>query len=119
MTSRVWGYVERGDATVAAYFVEWTPGHEEKHANFDLIVGKWGEDADASERQAIALEYLQFENGLAFRVADAASRKAGASSLVSKALDRDSVIGTPIAELVYAICDLIYLEDHRIAELRS
>jgi hypothetical protein len=84
MTSRVWGYVERGDATVAAYFVEWTPAHEEKHANFDLIVGKWGEDADASERQAIALEYRQFENGLAFRVADAASRKAGAAHWYQK-----------------------------------
>ena len=42
MTRRVWGYVSQGDATVAAYFVEWTPGHKDRAANFDLIIGAWG-----------------------------------------------------------------------------
>jgi hypothetical protein len=59
MTRRGWGYVNQGAATIAAYFVEWTPGHEEKAANFDLIVGKWGEDADSTSRKAVALDFLQ------------------------------------------------------------
>ena len=42
MTRRVWGYVSQGDVTVAAYFVEWTPGHQDRAANFDLIIGAWG-----------------------------------------------------------------------------
>jgi len=37
MTQRVWGYVNQDDATIAAYFVEWTPGHVQNPANFDLI----------------------------------------------------------------------------------
>src|SRR5437870_12193798 len=53
MTRRVWGYVTQDDATIAAYFVEWTPGHEEKAANFDLIIGKWGEDAGRVSRKEI------------------------------------------------------------------
>jgi hypothetical protein len=40
MTQRVWGYVYDNDAALAAYFVEWTPGHVEQSANFDLIVGR-------------------------------------------------------------------------------
>ena len=59
MTRRVRGYVNQGAATIAAYFVEWTPGHEAKAANFDLIVGKWGEVADSTSRKAVALDFRQ------------------------------------------------------------
>jgi hypothetical protein len=41
MTHRVWGYVNEVDRTVAAYFVEWTPGPVENAANFDFILGSW------------------------------------------------------------------------------
>jgi hypothetical protein len=119
MTSRVWGYVHEGDSALAAYYVEWTPGHDGKQANFDLIVGRWGDNTDASDRQAIAVEFRKLDTGPAFRVIDAKDRNASNSTLVSKALDRSSVIGTPVATQVFAICDLIYLEDPRISELRD
>jgi len=119
MTTRVWGYVNRGEIGVAAYFVEWTPGHDEQQANFDLIIGRWGDNTEASDRQAVALEYRVQETGPSFRVIDAGARKVGSSSLVSAALDRNSVIGTPLAAEVFAICDVIYLEDLRIAELKG
>jgi hypothetical protein len=119
MTSRVWGYVNRLDEGVAAYYVEWTPGHDGKQANFDLIVGKWGDQTDASDRQAVALEFRELETGPAFMVIDAKTRPFSTNSLVSEALDRNSVIGTPLAELIFAICDLIYLEDSRVSELRG
>ncbi len=51
MTQRVWGYVNQGDATVAAYFVEWNPWHVETPANFDLILGKLGVEADAKDKK--------------------------------------------------------------------
>jgi hypothetical protein len=119
MTSRVWGYVYIGDAALAAYFIEWTPGHQGQQANFDLIVGSWGENTHAPDRQAIAVEFRKLDTGPAFRVIDAKDREVSKSTLISKALGRDSVIGTPIATQVFAICDLIYLEDPRISELRN
>jgi len=119
MTSRVWGYVHQMNEALATYYVEWTPGHQGEQANFDLIVGIWGEDTNASNRQAIAIEFRKLDTGPAFRVIDAKYRKVSKSTLVAKALDRDSVIGTPLAAQVFAICDLIYLEDPRISELRS
>jgi hypothetical protein len=119
MTSRVWGCVETSEMAIATYFVEWTPGHEGRQANFDLIVGKWGEDTNASDRQAVAVEFRKLETGPAFRVIDISERNVGKSSLVSTGMNRDSVIGTPLADHVFAICDLVYLEDSRISELRD
>jgi hypothetical protein len=52
-------------------------------------------------------------------VQDANERKIGSSSLVSEALDRNNVIGQPIAEKIFAICDAICIGDPRIAELKS
>jgi hypothetical protein len=107
------------NTAIAVYYVEWTPLHPEKDATFDLIVGKWGEGACAADRQAISLAYRVLETGPAFMVQNAATRPIGSSSLVSEALDRDAVIGTPLAETVFAVCDLVYLADPRIAELRN
>jgi hypothetical protein len=93
MTRRVWGYVNQGEATIATYFVEWTPGHVEKSANFDLILGKWGPDADPKDRKAVAVVFRQLETGPAFMVLNAAGRPIAVSPLVCEALNRQRVIG--------------------------
>jgi hypothetical protein len=118
-TRRVWGYVYRADAATAAYFVEWTPAHPQKDAVFDLILGKWGEAAGPDDRCAASVAFRVLDTGPSFMVQDASVRRIGSSPLVSRALDRNSVVGTPIAPAVFEICDLIYLADPRIAELRD
>ncbi len=119
MTRRVWGYVNDGDVAIAAYFVEWTPGHAQVSANFDLIIGKWGEQASATERKAVALDFRQLETGPAFRVINAGDRPVGTNSLVGEALSREQIIGEPIAQTIFGICDTVFLQDQRIAELRE
>src|SRR5258708_21730658 len=118
-TSRVWGYVYQSEAAMAAYFVEWTPHHPEKDATFDLIVGKWGEDAQSADRQAVSVALRVLENGPSFMVHDAGARPTGSSFLISVALRREEVIGTPLAKTIFDICDLVYLADQRIAELKN
>jgi hypothetical protein len=118
-TCRVWGYVYQSDAALAAYYVEWTPLHPEKDATFDLIVGRWGEDAHAADRQGVSVAFRVLETGPSFMVQNAATRPIGSSSLISAALDRNAVIGTPLADVVFAVCDLVYLADPRIEELRN
>jgi hypothetical protein len=118
-TKRVWGFVFRNNGAVAAYFVEWTPAHQERDATFDLIIGNWGERAHKGERKAVSLAFRVLESGPSFMVQDAAGRKIGSSKLVSQALSRNEVIGHPIAEDVFEICDIVYLADPRIAELRG
>jgi hypothetical protein len=117
MTQRVWGYVHDGAAALAAYFVEWTPGHVDQPANFDLIVGRWGEDTSASDRVAIALEYRCLDTGPAFMVVNADTRPIARNAIVGKALDRQEVIGTELAQTAFAICDEIFLNDSRITTL--
>jgi hypothetical protein len=119
MTQRVWGYVSQGEATVAAYFVEWTPGHIEQEANFDLILGKWGPESTSDDRKGVALAFRRLQNGPTFMVINATDRSIATSSLISEALAREQVIGKPIANLVFALCDSIFLQDHRISTLRD
>ena len=119
MTRRVWGYVNDKDSTIAAYFVEWTPGHEEHAANFDLIVGKWGEDAGPADRKAVALAFRRLEAGPQFMVINAMDRPVGKNSLVGEALCREQVIGHPVAQTVFALCDTIFLDDPRVLSLRE
>ncbi len=52
-------------------------------------------------------------------VIDAADRAIARNSLVGEALSREQVVGKPIAGTVFAICDTIFLNDDRIAELTS
>jgi hypothetical protein len=116
-TERVWEYIYESDAAAAAYFVEWTPGHADRAANFDLIVGKWGDDTTQLDRVAISLAFRQLQSGPSFMVVNAADRLIASSSLISEALSRDQVLRNPISERVFAMCDAIYLKDHRIVSL--
>lgn len=118
MTSRVWGYAYRGDAALAAYFVEWTPGHPNREASFDLILGRWGGEAEATDRKAVSLAFRHLGTGPAFMIQDAQARPVGTSSLVSMALRREQVLGTALAKDAFAVCDLVYLAHPRLEELR-
>ncbi|MBV9885715.1 MAG: hypothetical protein JO119_04125 [Acidobacteria bacterium] len=121
MTQRVWGFLYEGDAAVAAYFVEWTPGHAADDATFDFIVGPWGDDdgSKKSQRKAVSLHLRRLETGPSFMVVDATQRPLAENSLVGKALRREQVIGHPIAQKVFAMCDAIWLQDPRISDLRT
>jgi hypothetical protein len=119
MTKRVWGFVYEHEAALAAYFVEWTPGHPSSRSNFDLIVGTWGDDTDNSDRSAVSLEFRKLETGPAFMVIDAATRPVANSPLIAAALSREEVIGTEIAALAFRVCDAIYLEEPRLVWLRE
>lgn len=118
-TKRVWGYIYRAETPTACYFVEWTPAHTPKDAAFDLILGKWGESSGPHDRKAISLAFRVLDTGPSFMVQEASGRRIGSSSLAAGALDRDDVIGKPVASTVFEICDLIYLADPRIVELRG
>jgi len=114
----VWGLVRTPSAALATYFVHWTLGRVHDHgANFDLIIGKWGEQASAAERVLVALEYRLLDSGPSFRVIDAGNRPAASSDLVGRALLRAEVIGHPVAEQAFAITDAVLAQDKRVAEL--
>src|SRR6185503_16066828 len=72
----VWGMVHDGGATLAAYWMHWTVGHlSEPGASLDLVLGRWGDDATADDRFAVALMHRQQADGTpSLMVIDAAGR---------------------------------------------
>jgi hypothetical protein len=114
---RVWGFVHRGETTVCAYFVFWTPGRIDHGAAVDLVIGSWGDGADPEHRFAVALDWRVTGTGPAFMVVDAAGRSAADPSVAGRALDRDEVIGTDLAAETFAVVDAIWVGDGRAAEL--
>ena len=119
MTHRVWGYIYSDDGTMAAYFVEWTPHTPAIEANFDLIIGRWGENTSAQDRVSVALEFRKLVTGPAFRVIDAGNRSYAKNDLVGRALDREAILQSANRDEVFACCDVIYGEDPRLAVLRD
>jgi hypothetical protein len=112
------GFVYRGEAAAAAYFVQWTLGGVESHgAHFDLIVGKWGEGATSADRCAVAVEFRRTADGPSFMVVDAADRPVGRSDLVGQAMGRQQVVGTPLAKAAFEIVDAVWIQDDRIGEI--
>ena len=111
----VWGMVHKGDTTVAAYWVHWTPSHlNELGATLDLIVGQWGDKASADSRVMVSLLHRQQPDGSpALMVIDAADRPAAKGDLARTALARADVVGTPLAAQVFSLVDAIYEQDRR------
>jgi hypothetical protein len=115
-TSRcVWGMVYDGSAAIAAYWMHWTVSHlSDPGANLDLVIGKWGDDTTADDRVAVAIIHREMEDGKpSLMVVNASGRPAGNGNLASAALEREDVIGTPLAANVFALVDAIYEQDER------
>jgi hypothetical protein len=112
---RVWGLVNDGNKTLAAYWMNWTVGHlTDRGANLDLILGKWGEGASADDRVVVSMVHREQPDGTpALMVIDAGDRPAAKGELASAALNRADVIGTPLAAQVFALVDAIYEQDDR------
>jgi hypothetical protein len=104
-------------AAQAAYFVHWTADHPDHGANFDLIVGRWGDGSDPLERAGVSLRFLPKKG---FMVIDAQERPfAKGQQLFSRGLARTDVIGTPLAAWVFSLVDAVWLGDDRIDEMRQ
>ena len=117
MSRKVWGYLHLKLAgTLAAYFMHWTPGASlaTHPANFDLIVGPWGEDEGEEKRCAVALIQFEGENGPGVMVIDSESRSSSYSGLAKIMTDRNDVISTPFASSVFAMYDAALVQDHRL-----
>jgi len=112
------GYTWRNGVPLAAYYVHWTLDHVREHgAHFDLILGEWGDSTTAQDRFAVSLDYRLLEGERGFMVIDAQPRAIAENVLVGRALDRSDIVGRPIAQDIFALCDAILEQDPRLAEL--
>jgi len=115
---RVWGFVRYGDATLACYFVTWAEKQLVKHgANWDFILGSWDDRAVPEERIAVSLAMRLGDKGPEFMVLDANDRDMDFSKMAAKAMTREEVVETKLAEAVFGMLDAIWSQDARLTEL--
>jgi len=116
----VWGSLHDSGTQIASYFVHWTLGRLDHGANFDLVIGPWGDNSTAAERAIAAVSFRQTETGPGFMIIDAESRPIAKRGVLAKmVLRREQVVGTPMAKAVFELLDLIWLKDLRIRELHG
>ena len=84
-TRNAWGFLHRKGEPIGAYFVAWTEDKPDHGAQFDLILGKWGECSNNDDRYAIALDIRVMDGAAQFMVVDALDRATSASDLVGTA----------------------------------
>jgi hypothetical protein len=119
MSRLVAGFVTRDGESYAGYQVHWTLGQVERHgATFYIILGYWGESTLAEDRYAVALRYRCDAEATGFMVVDAQTAVAS-HPLVGRALTREEVIGTPLAQEMFDVIDFIWLYDDRILEITA
>jgi hypothetical protein len=113
-TKRIWGWLHTVEGTVAAYFWTWTENSPSHGAWIELIIGKWGDSAQTRDRSLALVEFYIFENGPAYRVTDPEVAK---PALADHVLMRKDIIGTPLAQTMFDMLDVVWAEDTRLHEL--
>lgn len=115
----IWGDLADASGTKAAYFVEWTVDRPEHMPHVDLVVGPWGGGATAADRVLVALDYRPRPGGGAFMVVSGKGRRGDDRTLCARALEREEVIGTPLATEVFALVDALWLTEPRLEHVRA
>ncbi|MGA0611234.1 hypothetical protein [Caldimonas sp. KR1-144] len=119
-TSRtIWGDLSDSNGTHAVYFVQWTVGAPEHPPNIDLVLGRWGEGAEPSDRVLVSLLFQPGREGGSFMVTSGHGRPADDRSVCGRALRREEVVGTPLAADIFALVDALWLSEPRIEEVRK
>lgn len=115
----IWGDLADSSGSKAVYFVHWTIDGPEHMPIVDMVIGPWGDGTSPTDRMLVSLLYQPRPGGGAFMVTNAKGRRAGDRSLCSRALDRENVVGTPLANEVFSLVDSLWLTEPRIEEIRA
>jgi len=117
VSKTIWGDLSDESGTHAIYFVQWTVGAPEHDLNIDLVIGAWGEGTEPAARDLIALAYRPNISGGSFMVLDATGRRADDRKICGRALRRDEVLNTALAEKAFLLVDALWLTEPHIMEI--
>ena len=120
LTRRATGMVRRDGDPYAFYEVVWTTQQVVRHgAEFSIVLGRFGEGTTSADKFAVALHYFVEPNRSGFMVVDANQTPLESHPLVGRALPREQVVGTPLAQEVFDLVDAIWLNDRNISEVKQ
>lgn len=114
----VWGYVHSKSEPVAAYYVQWTLNRIGDHGvNFDLVIGKWGEDSTVCDRAIVSLAFRPFEFGANITPIDSKGRLPRAENLAQLELPASEVFERPIGQQALLFVNCILTQDQRVPDI--
>ena len=108
------GEVVNEQGVECKYDFYWTEDKQDHYPSLDLIIGPWEDKSEASERVLVSLVCLLDRETRDFSFVSAKERPIASSELFGEALEREQVVGTPLAERVAKIVDAIWSGDSRI-----
>lgn len=116
-TRTIWGYVHKGEQTLASYFVQWTRNAPTHFPNIDFLVGTWGHD-NINDKKLISWQYNPASPS--FMVIDSTTRPLAKSQLCARALTREDVkSNSSLMASTAELLDAIWLGDPRILEVQE
>src|SRR4051812_42697827 len=114
------GYVYRDGDARAVYYASWTPGHRERGIGFWVGLGEWGDGTADEHRTAFTLVYHHGPGETrGFHLEDASRFVREQAVFLGVPLDRAEALAHPLKAELFAICDVLLTEDHRIREFLS
>jgi hypothetical protein len=116
---QVRGFVVDCDRTVASYLVTWAPGCQAHAVCYDLVFGRWDEQATAANRTAFSLDMHNINGENTMKYVDAEGRIAHHPDLFGQALTRREAMESPLAEDILVMANTIYRNEPRLAEVRK
>ena len=114
-----WGNLEDSSGAKVIYFFQWTVNDRYHMPCFDIVLGPWGDGTAPSDHVLVSLQYQSRPGGGSFMVAGGKGRRADDRNLCGRAPERADVIGTPLANDVFAFADAVWLTEPRIEQIRA
>lgn len=109
-------YVFKNGIAYAVYLACFTPDHYDKVVHAVVGLGKWGEDAPATERTAFAIKIWNDNNQWAVSVLDRDDSPWGSVEFLGRILDREEAVSHPWISEVFHITDHMVAKDQPIIE---
>ena len=115
--SRVFrGFVRVGGSAHAVYVARYTEGHPEMGVAMAVSLHGWGERADTSLKECVALEWRNFDSGPGCSVLEASSSPWASETSLGRMLSRDEAMASGRAQEAFDVTDAVWATDTRLPE---
>lgn len=109
------GFVFNHEGAYAVYLCTYTSSHPELGVAMTVSLGGWGDGADTSAKECVALEWRNCDSGPGCRLIDASGTSWASNSGLGKMLSREQAIMSGRASDAFSVTDAVWVTDARLS----
>jgi hypothetical protein len=109
------GYVFNHEDAYAVYVCTYTSSHPELGVAMAVSLRGWGDGADTSSKECVALDWRNGDSGPGCRVIDASETSWVSDSLLGQMLSREQALTSGRASEAFSVTDAVWAEDKRLS----